>query len=95
MHDLSGFRAVFLHVGTIARQLVEHFRRHTPQPGRCGLHDPTDIPLSLGDDIDERLAVQAQRHRPTQIAVVEGRFITVDEQVAVDAARSQLADRLW
>src|SRR5215472_16602260 len=30
VHDLPGLRSVLLHVGIIARQLVEHFRRHAP-----------------------------------------------------------------
>jgi hypothetical protein len=65
---------------------------HKPAGDR--LHDAADVSLSRSDDIDKRLAVQTKRHRAPQIALVEGRFIPVDQQVAVDAARCQLADRL-
>ena len=30
MHDLAGIRTVFLYVGTVARQLLQDIRRHTP-----------------------------------------------------------------
>jgi hypothetical protein len=43
------------------------------------LHNPADIALAFGQDVDERLAIQAQRHCPPQIRVVEGRLVAVDD----------------
>ena len=37
---LAGLRTVLLNVGIIARQRLQHFRRHPPYPFRRGLHDP-------------------------------------------------------
>jgi len=45
--------------------------------------------------ISMTLAVQTQRHRPTQIAIVEGGFIPVDEQVAVMLLGVSSQNRLW
>jgi hypothetical protein len=49
--------------------------------------------LFLGDDVDEHLAVDRERHRPPQIGVVEGRLIAVDEQVPVDRTGGPLKRR--
>jgi hypothetical protein len=54
------------------RQRSKDIRRHAPQSCWRRLHDPTDVALSFGQDVDERLAVQAQRHCMPQIGVVEG-----------------------
>ena len=65
---------------------------HTPSGGGC--IDAADIALAFADDVDEGLAVEAQRHRPPHLRVVEGRHVAVDDQVAADIGRDQLADRL-
>src|SRR6266478_4048134 len=65
---------------------VDTFRRRQ--------HDAADIALSLGDDVDEGLAVEAQRHGPAQVRVVKGRRIRVDDQVTADIRRVQLAKSL-
>src|SRR5437899_5577432 len=93
-HELAGFRAVFLNIGVIAGQRLQHLRRHTPQSFGRGLHGPADVALPFGDDVDERRTVQTERHRLSQIRVVEGRHVPVDDQAAADAERHQLADRL-
>src|SRR6202011_4336407 len=49
---------------------------------------------SQGDDVDKRLAVKAQRHRPAQLRVVEGGGGRVDEQSTRYVGRHDLADRL-
>ena len=58
------------------------------------LHDPADRALSVGDDVDIRLAVDRQRHRPPQFGIVEGRRFAVDEHVAGDVDDEHVADRL-
>ena len=51
----------------------------TPSGG--GSIDAADIALPFVEDVDKGLAVEAQRHRPPQIGVVEGRLVAVDQQV--------------
>lgn len=58
------------------------------------MHDCADVALAGGDDADERLAVEAQRHRPPQVRVVEGRRVAVDDHIAAVVGRKYLADRL-
>src|SRR5215472_9689785 len=74
-HDLAGLGAVLLHVGVISWQGVLDFARHAPDPFGQRLHDPADVALALADDVDKRLAVEAQRHRPPHIRIVEGRRV--------------------
>jgi len=57
------------------------------------LHDPADVALAVAEDVDKRFAVQAQRHCPSHIRVVERRRIAVDDQVAANPARGHLTDR--
>src|SRR5882672_1331469 len=47
LHEPAGVRAVFLHIGVIARQGLQEIRRHAPQSCRWGLNDPADVALSL------------------------------------------------
>src|SRR5450631_1489374 len=52
--------------------------------------------MPLGNNIDESLTVDAQRHRTPQVEVIERRLVAVDEYMAVDATgRRQLAHRVW
>jgi len=77
-HDPAGFGgAVLLHIGIIAGQGREHVRRHAPHPFRRRLHGPADVAMPLGEDVDERLAVQGQRQRPPHLGVVEGWGIAI------------------
>ena len=92
-HDLAGLRSVFRNIGAVTRQLLQLVRRHAPQPAGRWLQDAADLALPLGDDVDKRLAVEAQRHRAPQFGIVEGRRLAVDDQVAVDGARVFIADR--
>src|SRR6202022_788162 len=63
-------------------------------PFRRRQHDPTDITLSFGDDVDEGLAIKAQRHRPSQFGLIKGPCTRVDDHRAVDVCCRYLADRL-
>jgi choline dehydrogenase-like flavoprotein len=56
-------------IGIVAGQGVEDFGRHTPYAFRPRLHDAADIALAFGDDVEERLAVKAQRHCPPSSAL--------------------------
>ena len=56
------------------------------------MHDPADIALAFGQYVDKRLAIEAQRHCPPQIGVVEGRLVPVDDQIASDIRCDYLAD---
>jgi hypothetical protein len=56
--------------------------------------DPADVALALTDDVNKRFPVEAQRYCPSHIHVVERRRVAVDDQVAADAARHHLANRL-
>ena len=51
-------------------------------------------PDALVDDVDERLAVERQRHRPPQFGIVERRLVQVDQHRARHVADIHLADRL-
>src|SRR5262249_6654466 len=71
-----------------------HLQWHAPQSRWRRLHDTTDVTLTVGEDVNERPTVQAQRHRPPQIGVVKGWFVTVDDQGTVETDRSHLAHGL-
>ena len=91
-HQCAGLGAALLHVGMIARKSLQHLRRHAPESARRGLHNRADVALALCQDVDERLAVERERHCPPQIGIVEGRQIAVDDQIAGDVCREHLAD---
>src|ERR1700737_2511160 len=63
LHDLAGFRSVLWHIGIVARQCLQHFRRHPPYAFRRWLHDTTEVAFAEGEDVDKGLAIQAERHR--------------------------------
>jgi hypothetical protein len=71
LHDAARLRAVFRHVGIVARQGSEHLPRHPPDAFGRRLHRTANIALSRGDDVDKGLMIQAERHRPPQLGVVE------------------------
>ena len=48
----------------------------------------------MGDDVEEGLPVEAQRHRTPQLGFVERRDVAVYDQVAADIGRIELAERL-
>ena len=93
-HQTAGFRTVLADIRTIAGQRVQHLRRHAPQPVRRRLHGAADVALAAGDDLDKRLAVEAQRHCPAQIGIVKGWLVAVDDQVAIDVRGKHLANRV-
>src|SRR4029077_16589617 len=86
-HDFLSFLTVLGHIGAITGQRVQDLGWHAPHTFRWRQHDAPDIALSFGDDVDEGLAVEAQRHRPAQVRVIEGCRIRVDDQVAPDIRR--------
>ena len=53
-----------------------------------------DGPLALGQDVDEGLAIEAQRHRPAQVEIVERWHGAVDDQIAAVVVHDDIADRL-
>jgi hypothetical protein len=73
--------AAFLHIWDIARQFFQNLWRRSPESFRQRLHDATDVALSFTNDVDKRLPVQAECHRPPQIGVVKGRDVAIDDQV--------------
>src|SRR5439155_15650125 len=83
-HDLAGFLAVLGDLGLVAGQGVQHLQRHAPDAFRRRLHDPADIALALGENVEKGLPVKAQGHRPSQFSLVERRNIAVDHQIAAD-----------
>jgi hypothetical protein len=48
----------------------------------------------LRQRIDKSLSVDTERHRPPQIWITEGGRVAVDQKVAIDVSRIDLADRL-
>src|SRR5262249_6797470 len=50
--------------------------------------------LSLGYDVDKRGTIQSKCHRSAEVGIVEGRYIPVGEQTAVDPDPRRLANRL-
>jgi hypothetical protein len=72
LHDSASLCAVFLHVRTIAGQCLDQFRGHAPPAFGRRQHRRADVAMTFGQYVDDSLAVQAQRHRPANIAVVKG-----------------------
>src|SRR6516164_5201974 len=95
IHDAAGLGAVLLYIGTVAGQGLEHGRRHSPHPLRRRLHGSADVAMPFGEDVDKRLAVQAQRQRPPHFGIVERQGIAIDDQIGAGVRRYELADRLW
>src|ERR1700738_5273362 len=93
-HDPARRRPALLDIGVVARQSLQHLQRQAPYSGGRGQHGAADITLSFVEDVDERLAVEAQRHGPPDLRVVEGRDLAVDDQVSAGVERRGLADRL-
>src|SRR5262249_24494397 len=93
-HDLAGLRAVLLDIGVISRQGSQEVRRHPPQPARRRLHRPADLALARSEDVDERLAIETERHGTSQTGIIEGRSIAIDDQIAADIGGEYLADRV-
>ena len=93
-HDFSGFSAVFGDIRIVPRKRHQYLRRHAPKPLRQGLHDAADLALPLVDDLIERVAVQAQGHRPPQLGLVEWRGGRVDQHIAGYIGNIHFTDRL-
>ena len=94
LDQFASLGAVGLHVGAIAWQGLENFGRQAPKPGGRRLHRPADVPLALGENIDEAFAIDRQLHCPANFRVAEGWRLTIDEQVYCDRRLRQLADRV-
>jgi hypothetical protein len=71
----------------VARHRRQHVLRHAPHALRPRQHGAADIRLALGEDVDERLAVDRQRHGAAHIGIVERRLVAVDDQVGRDVQR--------
>ena len=93
-HNLTRLCAVLRNIGIVAGQCLEHVLRHSPDTFRRRQHDPTNVALAVGNDVDEGLAVEAQCHCPPQIGVVERRLGRVDDHRPVDVCGRHLTDRL-
>ena len=72
----------FSHIGAIAGHVCSISGGMPQTPSGGGSIVAADVALALGDDVDEGLAVEAQRHRPPQLGIVEGRLVAVDEHRA-------------
>jgi len=86
--------AALLDVGAVARQLLDHLGRHAPDAFGRRLHDPANRALPVDDDVDKRLPVDCQRHRPPQFRVVEGWRLPVDDHVPRDVSHEHVANRV-
>src|SRR5215469_9814129 len=95
LQDLTGLGAVLGDIGIITWQCLEQLWRHAPDPFGTRQHGAADVPLALGNDVDKGFAIQNERHRASQVGIIEWRLIAVDDQGAVDVCRCHLADRLW
>jgi hypothetical protein len=79
---------------SVAGQGAQYLWGEAPDARRRRQHRAADIAPALVEDIDERLAVEAQRHRPAQFRVVEGRHRRVDVEIAAGVEWRDFADRL-
>src|SRR5439155_23337263 len=68
---------------------------HTPDALRWRLHGTSNIPLPLGKNIDEALAVEREGHRPAYLWTVERGRVAVHDQVGTLVSRLQVTDCLW
>src|SRR6516162_3379977 len=94
LHGLPRFGAPPRNIGAVAGQRFQHLPRHAPQTLWRRLHRAADRALPLADDVDERLAVQGQRHRVPEIRVVEGRHPAVHDQVTAAINQVAVADHI-
>ena len=86
---------MFLSVSrTVAGQRRHHLRRHAPLAFGLGQHRPAHPRQPLHQDGVEGLAVQRQRHRLSDIRIVERRIDAVDHQIDLRSRRRRLADRV-
>src|SRR5439155_23121313 len=86
--------AALADVGAVAGQCLQYLVRHPPDALRRRLHGTTAIAMSLGENVDEALAVERQGHRPAYLWIVEWRCITVHDQVGALVCREQFTGRL-
>ena len=93
LHDFSRLRPVGL-AAAVARQRRDHFGRHAPVALGRRQHDAADLRLALGQDADERLAIERQRQRRSDLWIVERRGIAVHDQIGGVVGRLQLANRV-
>ena len=70
---------------------MQDIRRHAPDAVGRRQDRAADCALSLGKDVDERLAIETERHRPPQIEAVEWRHSAVDQQVAAVVVHHHVA----
>src|SRR5207248_4014649 len=94
LHDLPGLRAIVRDIGIVAGQLPQLVRRQPPQAAGRRLQYAADLALPLCNDINKRLAVDAERHRAPEFRVVEWRLLAIDDQVPVYRTGRLLADRV-
>ena len=76
---------------------MQHFWRHPPDPVGGRQDRAADRSLAFRQDVDERLAVEAQRDRPPQFLVVErrhGRLIN-RSRLLLSITTSQTACGAW
>src|SRR3954453_23354014 len=59
------------------------------------LHRTADIPLPVGKNIDEALAIERERHRPAYLRTVERRRLAVHDQIGTLVSWLQITDCLW
>ena len=60
LHQYARLRPALFHIGVVARQSLQEIRRHTPQPAGRRLHHRADVTLPLGQNVDERFAVESE-----------------------------------
>src|SRR5260370_20783255 len=72
-HYFAGFFAILADIGTIARQCLQYFGRHSPDPLRRRLHCTADIAMSLGENLDEALTAERPWHCPADLRIIERR----------------------
>src|SRR5256885_16270596 len=79
LHDPAGLAAALLDIGVIAGQGLQHLGRHAPLSARRRLQHTADVTLALPNNVDERFAVDRQRHGLAQFKIIEWRRVTVDQ----------------
>jgi len=90
LHDRAGLRTVLLVSGSYPGNVFSMSAGIPQSPPRQRLHRPPDFALACGNDVDERLAVETERHRPSQIGIVEGRRTRLTSRL-----RPTLAENIW
>ena len=92
-HERLGGGAAGGNIGAVAGQGGEHVFRHAPNPLGLRQERAAHIGLALKQNIDERFAIDGQRHRAAQIGVIKRRLVAVDDQVEPDIGWRRHADR--